>query len=70
MTDTRPGPEHFLERGTYPMMLMSVIPGALFEHYLAQGRTPAEIYDIAYGKNVVTCRPKPDRRQVTRMPAA
>jgi hypothetical protein len=64
--DIRPALEHFRERGANPAMLFSVMPSALFEHYLAQGRTPAEIYNIAYGKNAVTCRPKPDRRQAAR----
>jgi hypothetical protein len=64
--DIRPALEHFMECGTNPAALFSAIPCAFFEHYLAQGRTPAEIYDIAFGKNAVTCRPKPDRRQATR----
>ena len=65
MIDIRPALEHFIERGTNRAMLFSAIPCAFFEHYVAQGRTPAEIYEIAYGKHVVSCRLKPDRRQVT-----
>jgi hypothetical protein len=67
--DIKPALKHFIDRGTHPVMLFTVMPCASFEQYVAEGRTPAEIYELAYGKNVVTCRPKADRRQVARTTA-
>jgi hypothetical protein len=63
VTDIKPALKYFIDRGTHPVMLFSVVPCSFFEHHVAAGRTPVEIYEIAYGRNTVTCRPKPDRRQ-------
>ena len=62
--DIKPALKYFIQRGTDPAMLFSMMPCAFFEHHVAAGRTPAEIYEIAYGRHIVTCRPKPDRRRV------
>jgi hypothetical protein len=61
--DIKPALKYFIQRGTDPVLLFSTIPCAFFEHHVAAGRTPAQIYEIAFGRNRVTCRPKPDRRR-------
>ena len=61
--DIKPVLKYFIQRGTSPAMLFSVMPCAFFEYHVAAGRTPAEIYEIAFGRNTVRCKPKPDRRR-------
>lgn len=57
----RPAVKYFLQRGVDPALLFLHMPCAFFEHHVAAGRSPEEIYRIAFGP--VTIRPKADRRQ-------